>query len=159
MAGETLKAYEKHDAHGDVTQDTPSLTHIPSIIVSRKRRGEVVSCYLKQRNALIHQLKLMEEKLLDDIIPVKVGDTILFNMVHGNLTMDRVAGVIMDIVIQVGITDVFVFLYIKPVDLGIPFSHISKPKLLKTTKKIKISFNDVLAVIYKKDDTDRLSNQ
>ena len=120
-----------------------------TLIVSREHRGIEVAKFIRKRNALLHALKDLETEVIDKIIPLKVGDIVLYNKVDSKMRVVKYIGVVERFSVLAAVTDVFVSVYLGhcPYDIE-PFPNTIK----KGNIAVKVLFGDIIAVLVPKKD-------
>ena len=121
---------------------------VKTLIVSREQRGIEVAKFIRKRDALLHALKDMETEIVEKIIPLKVGDIVLYNRIDKKMNVAKYIGVVAGFHVLSAVTDVFVSVYLDscPYDIE-PFRNTEKKH-----KLLKVLFGDIIAVLVPKKD-------
>ena len=120
---------------------------VKTLIVSRERRGVEIAKFIRKRNTLLHAIKDLETEIIKKIIPLKVGDIVLYNRIDKKMQVVKHIGVVERFSILTAVTDVFVSVYVGtcPYDI-IPFANTIK----KGNISVKVLFGDIIAVLIPK---------
>ena len=125
-----------------------SETTVKTLIVSREQRGIEVAKFIRKRNVLLHALKDMETEIVEKIIPLKVGDVVLYNRIDKRMNVAKHIGVVEGFSVLSAVPDVFVSVHLNncPYDIE-PFLNTEKKH-----KLLKVLFGDIIAVLVPKKD-------